>query len=128
MQKSDDNDSPKRDRWAKVRLTVAEEKLLKVRAVSHGSTASELIRSSAIYGKEISPIIIDTTSLKQTLFELQKQGNNLNQYMKFLNTFGEKGYEEKAALRVLGKVESTIDQIDRIIQELREGGFGHERY
>ena len=42
---------------------------------------------------DVSIKVIDTEPLKKAAHELAKQGTNLNQFMKFLNTYGVKVFD-----------------------------------
>ena len=44
---------------------------------------------------------IDISPLRKLYFELTKQGTNLNQFMKFLNTYGGDAYNKSAAKQLI---------------------------
>ena len=60
---------------------------------------------------DVSINVIDTEPLKKAAHELAKQGTNLNQFMKFLNTYGVKVFDPDEAKRVLEKEVSTFSEI-----------------
>ena len=59
---------------------------------------------------DVSIKVIDTEPLKKAAHELAKQGTNLNQFMKFLNTYGVKVFDPDEAKRVLEKEVSTFSE------------------
>ena len=63
--------------------------------------------------------VIDTQPLKKAAHELAKQGTNLNQFMKFLNTYGVKVFDPEEAKRVLEKEVSSFSEIMEALAALR---------
>ena len=59
---------------------------------------------------DVSIKVIDTQPLKKAAHELAKQGTNLNQFMKFLNTYGVKVFDPEEAKRVLQKEVSSFSE------------------
>lgn len=68
---------------------------------------------------DVSIKVIDTEPLKKAAHELAKQGTNLNQFMKFLNTYGVKVFEPGEAKRVLEKEVSSFSEIMEALAALR---------
>lgn len=68
---------------------------------------------------DVSIKVIDTKPLKKAAHELAKQGTNLNQFMKFLNTYGVKVFDPDEAKRVLEKEVSTFSEIMEALAALR---------
>ena len=68
---------------------------------------------------DVSIKVIDTEPLKKAAHELAKQGTNLNQFMKFLNTYGVKVYDPGEAKRVLEKEVSSFSEIMEALAALR---------
>lgn len=68
---------------------------------------------------DVSIKVIDTEPLKKAAHELAKQGTNLNQFMKFLNTYGVKVFDQDEAKRVLEKEVSTFSEIMEALAALR---------
>lgn len=68
---------------------------------------------------DVSIKVIDTEPLKKAAHELAKQGTNLNQFMKFLNTYGVKVFDPDEAKRVLEKGVSTFSEIMEALAALR---------
>lgn len=68
---------------------------------------------------DVSIKVIDTEPLKKAAHELAKQGTNLNQFMKFLNTYGVKVFDPVEAKRVLEKEVSSFSEIMEALAALR---------
>lgn len=68
---------------------------------------------------DVSIKVIDTQPLKKAAHELAKQGTNLNQFMKFLNTYGVKVFDPGEAKRVLEKEVSSFSEIMEALAALR---------
>lgn len=68
---------------------------------------------------DVSIKVIDTEPLKKAAHELAKQGTNLNQFMKFLNTYGVKVFDPDEAKSVLQKEVSTFSEIMEALAALR---------
>ena len=68
---------------------------------------------------DVSIKVIDTQPLKKAAHELAKQGTNLNQFMKFLNTYGVKVFDPAEAKRVLEKEVSAFAEIMESLAALR---------
>lgn len=68
---------------------------------------------------DVSIKVIDTEPLKKAAHELAKQGTNLNQFMKFLNTYGVKVFDPWEAKRVLEKEVSSFSEIMEALAALR---------
>ena len=73
---------------------------------------------------DVSIKVIDTEPLKKAAHELAKQGTNLNQFMKFLNTYGVKVFDPDEAKRVLEKEVSTFSEIMEALAALRREATG----
>ncbi|HEL1344682.1 TPA: hypothetical protein TVS23_001721 [Streptococcus equi subsp. zooepidemicus] len=69
-------------------MSEKEKNILMSKAGKAGMSISEYIRASAIYSDDSQIRLIDVKPLRQFVFELTKQGTNLNQFMKFLHTYG----------------------------------------
>ena len=68
---------------------------------------------------DVSIKVIDTEPLKKTAHELAKQGTNLNQFMKFLNTYGIKVFDVGEAQRVLAREVETFMEVAEALAALR---------
>ena len=63
--------------------------------------------------------VIDTQPLKKAAHELAKQGTNLNQFMRFLNTYGSNALDHEEAKAVLGKEVAAFSEIMEALAALR---------
>lgn len=90
-----------RNRQIKLYLTERERNTLKRKAKKMGMTVSAYIRFAALESDNLQITVINTTPLEKLGYELTKQGVNLNQLMKFLNTYGADAYNEEEAKRML---------------------------
>lgn len=68
---------------------------------------------------DVSIKVIDTEPLKKAAHELAKQGTNLNQFMKFLNTYGIKVFDAGKAQRVLAREVETFMEVAEALAALR---------
>ena len=68
---------------------------------------------------DVSIKVIDTEPLKKAAHELAKQGTNLNQFMKFLNTYGVKVFDAGEAQRVLAREVETFMEVAEALAALR---------
>ena len=100
-------------------MTEREKETLKRKAAKNGMTVSEYARTLLANSDDATIRVIDTEPLKKAAHELAKQGTNLNQFMKFLNTYGAKGFDPKEAKRVLEKEVSSFSEIMEALAALR---------
>lgn len=106
------------------RVTDSEQRLLRKKAKRAGLSVSEYVRNAAVYGDR--PItVIDTKPLVRLNWELTKHGTNLNQMMKFLNTYGEKAYDTDEVSRVLDKEMDAFDKVGEALISLRQEAEAH---
>lgn len=68
---------------------------------------------------DVSIKVIDTQPLGKAAHELAKQGTNLNQFMKFLNTYGIKVFDAGEAQRVLAREVETFMEVAEALAALR---------
>lgn len=104
-----------------IRLSETELERLERNAKTHGCTASELIRRTAIYGQNLSPIIIDIEPIQKTYTELRKQGGNLNQLMRSINTLGLHRHDPREVQNVIEKSSAVVEEIHDLILDIRDG-------
>ena len=100
----------KRETAVLIRLSEREKRTLKRKAANYGMTVSEYARTLLIHSDDVTIKVIDTEPLKKTAHELAKQGTNLNQFMKFLNTYGIKVFDVGEADR--NNIQIRIDDFD----------------
>lgn len=68
---------------------------------------------------DVSIKVIDTEPLKKAAHELAKQGTNLNQFIKVLNTYGVKAFDPEEAKLVLQKEVSSFSELTEALAALR---------
>ena len=86
-----------------LRLNAHEKEVLKERAAKAGVSVSDLVRLALVYSDRLTIRTIDISPLRDLCYELTKQGTNLNQFMKFLNTYGGDAYNKSAAKQLIEK-------------------------
>lgn len=109
----------KRETAVLIKLSEREKKTLKRKAANYGMTVSDYVRTLLINSDDATIKVIDTEPLKKAAHELAKQGTNLNQFMKFLNTYGAKVLDPEEAKRVLEKEVSSFSEIMEALAVLR---------
>lgn len=109
----------KRETAVLIRLSEREKRTLKRKAANYGMTVSDYARTLLINSDDATIKVIDTKPLKKAAHELAKQGTNLNQFMKFLNTYGVKVFDPAEAKRVLEKEVSAFAEIMESLAALR---------
>lgn len=109
----------KRETAVLIRLSEREKRTLKRKAANYGMTVSDYARTLLINSDDATIKVIDTEPLKKAAHELAKQGTNLNQFMKFLNTYGVKVFDPEEAKRVLEKEVSSFSEIMEALAALR---------
>lgn len=114
-----------REIWLKVRVTNKERRILKRKAKKVGLTVSDFVRSSLIHSDNLTINVIDTSVLSKTLFELHKHGVNLNQLMKFCNTYGLDAFNENHVIPTLENERDVFAKtqaaLSSIAEEARRG-------
>ena len=93
----------RKEERVELRLSRREKRLLLRKAQNSGMTVSDFARQSLIHSRDGTINVIDTSPLRDAVFELTKQGVNLNQFMKFLNTYGVKAFDAERAKQVLNR-------------------------
>ena len=85
-----------------------------------GGTVSDFVRSSLIHSDNLTINVIDTSVLSKTLFELHKHGVNLNQLMKFCNTYGLDAFNESHVIPTLENERTVFLQTKAALLSLEE--------
>lgn len=109
----------KKEARVEVRMTDRDKKTLKRKAAKYEMTVSEYARTLLIHSDDVTIKVIDTEPLKKAAHELAKQGTNLNQFMKFLNTYGIKVFDVGEAQRVLAREVETFMEVAEALAALR---------
>lgn len=110
-----------------LRLTTREKEILRRKAKKVGLTVSDFVRSSLIHSDNLTINVIDTSVLSKTLFELHKHGVNLNQLMKFCNTYGLDAFNENHVIPTLDNERNVFAKtqaaLSAITEEARKGNI-----
>jgi hypothetical protein len=108
-------------------LTTREKEILRRKAKKVGLTVSDFVRSSLIHSDNLTINVIDTSVLSKTLFELHKHGVNLNQLMKFCNTYGLDAFNENHVIPTLDNERNVFAKtqaaLSAIAEEARKGNI-----
>lgn len=102
-----------------VRMTEREKEILKRKAAKNGMTVSEYARKLLANSDDETIRVIDTEPLRMAAHELAKQGTNLNQFMRFLNSNGVGVFNQDEAKAVLEKEVSAFSEIMEALAALR---------
>ena len=107
-----------------IRVAPHERDLLRKKAKRARLSVSEYVRSSAVYGDQ--PVtVIDIKPLVRLNWELTKHGANLNQMVKFLNTYGERACDADEVARVLDRETDALDKVGEALISLRQEAEAH---
>lgn len=110
-----------------LRLSTREKEILRRKAKKVGLTVSDFVRSSLIHSDNLTINVIDTSVLSKTLFELHKHGVNLNQLMKFCNTYGLDAFNENHVIPTLDNERNVFAKtqaaLSAIAEEARKGNI-----
>ncbi|ROT90105.1 plasmid mobilization protein [Gordonibacter urolithinfaciens] len=101
-----------------IRFTLEERAWIEQRANWMNCTPSALVRRMIFTGDDIAPIVIDTSLLKKTYLELNRQGTNLNQLMTYLNTY-KSNADTNSVSEALDKVSAQLDHLNEIVNDLK---------
>ena len=116
-----------KDKAILVRVSEEERNVLKQRAANAGVSVSDLVRLALVYSDRLTIQTIDISPLRDLCYELTKQGTNLNQFMKFLNTYGGDAYNKVAAKQLIEKIGGMILRIEDAMaafeREAERGGI-----
>lgn len=102
------------------RVTEREYECIKQKAKEAKVTVSAYVRAKLLHSSNGEVRVIDTQPLRKTLWELNKQGTNLNQFMKFLNTYGIKVFDAKEAERVMDQESEAVWKVMEALSLLQE--------
>jgi predicted DNA binding CopG/RHH family protein len=114
-----ESDMRRKEARVEVRMTEHEKEALKRKAAKNGMTVSEYARTLLANSDDATIRVIDTEPLRKAAHELAKQGTNLNQFMKFLNTYGIKVFDAGEAQRVLAREVETFMEVAEALAALR---------
>lgn len=112
---------PNKTRNFILRLTPEECEQLRRNADARGISMAEHIRRTAIHGEQLAPVNIDMEPIRKLLFEYQKQGANVNQLARMVNTHGLAGFDAERLDEMIDRDEAMQDRIMKLLRDMREG-------
>lgn len=101
-------------------MSEEERNKLKRKAKRYGMTVSDLVRHVLIYSDNLSITTIDIAPLRKMVFEIHKHGVNLNQMMKFLNTYGLDAFSENKVMPILENERTVFLEAKAALRSLEE--------
>ena len=113
-----------KDTRFELRMSRRERGLLRKKAKRAHMSASDYVRKMLIHG-DCNVTVIKTDSLDSIDLELTRQGTNLNQLVKFLNTYGTKAYDADEVARVLDHEYEIHEQLRSALISLRHEAEAH---
>lgn len=114
-----------KDKFILVRVTEKERDELKKKASRKAMTVSEYIREALIHSDDLTISVIDIRPLKKVIYELSKQGSNLNQFVRVLNTYGIRDYNESLAREILEREGMLFLKVVDALAQLRQEAERH---
>ena len=111
-----------------IRVTDKEREIIKRKAARLGMTVSEYVRTTLIHSDNLNITMIDVGPIEKIATELHKQGVNLNQLMKFLNTYGIDAYNAEETFRVLTHEGDMFLKVSDVLGQLCEEATRHKVY
>ncbi len=114
--------------YVQFRLTPLEKNVLERQAKRLGMSTSEYIRTAAIYSRSSPIVAFDVQPFRTLLFELGKQGNNLNQIARQLNTSGTRGFLPSVLDETLKKNVTLYGQLQQTLIGLQKAMADHRIY
>lgn len=112
-----------------IRVSGKEKKILESKAKKSGMSVSRFIRASLIYSDDAKIKMIDVKPIHDFIFELSKQGTNLNQLMKFLHTYGIQKFHWRDVQEIIQTQRALLDEGRKVFitlqQELEKNHIHH---
>ena len=118
----------KKERNILIRVTDKEREIIKRKAARLGMTVSEYVRTTLIHSDNLNITMIDVGPIEKIATELHKQGVNLNQLMKFLNTYGVDAYNADETFRVLTREGELFLKVSDVLGQLCEEAARYKVY
>lgn len=111
-----------------LRLTSKEKRILERKARKLGMSVSEYVRTALIHSDHLNITMIDMSPMEKVSHELLKQGVNLNQLMKFLNTYGVDAYNAEQTFQILTRNGDIYLKVADAVSQLRDEAARHRVY
>ena len=118
----------KKEKNILIRVTDKEREIIKRKAARLGMTVSEYVRTTLIHSDNLNITMIDVGPIEKIATELHKQGVNLNQLMKFLNTYGIDAYNAEETFRVLTHEGDMFLNVSDVLGQLCEEAARYKVY
>ena len=118
----------KKEKNILIRVTDKEREIIKRKAAKLGMTVSEYVRTTLIHSDNLNITMIDVGPIEKIATELHKQGVNLNQLMKFLNTYGIDAYNAEETFRVLTHEGDMFLKVSDVLGQLCEEAARYKVY
>lgn len=118
----------KKEKNILIRVTDKEREIIKRKAARLGMTVSEYVRTTLIHSDNLNITMIDVGPIEKIATELHKQGVNLNQLMKFLNTYGIDAYNAEETFRVLTHEGDMFLKVSDVLGQLCEEATRYKVY
>lgn len=118
----------KKERNILIRVTGKEREIIKRKAAKLGMTVSEYVRTALIHSDNLNITMIDMRPVEKIATELHKQGVNLNQLMKFLNTYGADAYNAEETFRILTREGDMFLKVSDVLGQLCDEAARHKVY
>ncbi len=118
----------KKEKNILIRVTDKEREIIKRKAARLGMTVSEYVRTALVHSDNLNVTMIDVEPVEKIATELHKQGVNLNQLMKFLNTYGVDAYNAEETFRVLTREGDMFLKVSDVLGQLCEEATRHKVY
>ena len=118
----------KKEKNILIRVTDKEREIIKRKAARLGMTVSEYVRTTLIHSDNLNITMIDVGPIEKIATELHKQGVNLNQLMKYLNTYGIDAYNAEETFRVLTHEGDMFLKVSDVLGQLCEEAARYKVY
>lgn len=103
-----------------VRMTEEERAAIMARSSAFVMTPSALMRESALRIGEKPARVADEATLRQILYQLKKEGGNLNQACHALNAYGSDAQTSQQLADAVRLVSNTASQLSALLSKARE--------
>lgn len=109
-----------RDAHINVRMTDEERAAIVARSSSYGMPPSTFMREAALHIENKPVKVADEATLQQILFQIKKQGVNLNQACRALNVYGIDTQTACQLSKAVTLVSHTASQLSDLLSKAKE--------
>ena len=102
-----------------LRLSEKEKQVLERKARKVRMSVSQFIRATLIYSDDAHITMIDVKPIRDFVYELSKQGTNLNQLMKFLHTYGIQKFHWRDVQEIMQEQRALLDEGRKVFIDLQ---------